>query len=518
MRLIAVPTVLILAACSFLLGIHWGLPSRATDSYLFGVRTPWTGSEIIKLAPADVDERGADVDANPIRDRSQVIVLNETDAQRAEIVRRYRLFSYQPDEMITFKSLSRLRENNGDPRLYQYGGLWIYPVGALLKLASLVGYVDLRSDQAFYLDHPDAFGRFYIVARVYAAIFGVVGTWAVIWIVRRLNAGFIMSLAAGVCFAVMPVVVNLAHEAKPHLPALVLMLLAVVAAAKYMDFGEMKWAALAGVLCGASFGMILSGLLAFAILFVMVFLRQGEVHRRMPALAIAMAAGVVTYVLTNPFVLINIVSRPERFQSNISNSTDMYGTSGGGFGNALRLIMTGTSPLLAFVGVCGIFFLIRERIGRLLLAPAALVLVMFIALAAGKPPEYARFALPLDVTLLIAAFTALGRARHHWPRVALATLLIAFTTVSAVPYWRGFLRDCAPTTSRLSAALGLHLMPHRELRLSAEPAPYCLPPVDLFRTKLLLVPPGQPGDVIIDRSLAMNSISWADVRITVSSP
>jgi hypothetical protein len=507
--------VLAAAACSFLVAIRWGLPSHAADAYLFGDRQPWSGARIVELAPRDTDDRGADVDANPIRDRSQTVVLNETDAQRAEIVRRYRLFSYQPDEMITFKSLSRLRENKGDPRLYQYGGLWIYPVGALLKLASIIGYVDLRSDQAFYLDHPEAFARFYVVARFYSALCGVVAAWAVMWIVRRLNAGLVMSVAAGLCFAALPVAVNLAHEAKPHLPAMMLTLLAVIAAMKYVEGGEMKWAAIAGALCGAAFGMVLSGLLAFAILFAMVFLRRGD-PQRLPALALAMSLGVFAYVITNPYVIINIIARPQRFQSNFQNSTNMYATTAGGVSTALRLIMEGTSPLLAFVGVCGIFFLWRERLGRLLIAPAALVTIMFMVLAAGKPPEYARFALPIDVTLLIAAFTALGRARHHWPRIAMAAIVLVATVVCAIPYWVGFVRDCAPMTSRLAAALALQ--PRAELRLHAEPAPYCLFPVNLFNTRLLLVPPNEWAHVDVERQSAPNSMSWADVRFGVRSP
>src|SRR5439155_27383929 len=137
-------------------GIQWGLPSRAVDPYLFGDREVWSGAKIVELAP-NQSALGADVDANPIANRSQSVILNQTDRQRAEIIRRYRLFSCQPDEMITFKSLSKIPEYHGDPRLYQYGGLWIYPVGALIKIA-----INPRADQdqAYYLDHPEAFGRF----------------------------------------------------------------------------------------------------------------------------------------------------------------------------------------------------------------------------------------------------------------------------------------------------------------------------------------------------------------------
>src|SRR5690349_5350091 len=134
---------LVCAGAWFLAGITWGLPSRRADAYLFGDPSKaWSGKQIIELAGGweENANRGADVDVNPIAARERPVVLNATDAQRAEIVRRYRLFTYQPDEMITFRALGQMRpaERQLDPRLYQYGGLWIYPVGGLLKVASLL--------------------------------------------------------------------------------------------------------------------------------------------------------------------------------------------------------------------------------------------------------------------------------------------------------------------------------------------------------------------------------------------
>ena len=40
-------------------------------------------------------------------------------------------------------------------------------------------------------------------------------------------------------------------EAKPHLPGAVLMLLSVIAAAKYAESGRSRWWVAAGALCGA---------------------------------------------------------------------------------------------------------------------------------------------------------------------------------------------------------------------------------------------------------------------------
>ena len=183
--------------------------------------------------------------AHASQDDDRPVVVNRTDAERAQIVRRYRLFTYQPDEMITLMSLGRMHPGRGDldPRLYQYGGLWIYPVGAMLKAASLAGWVDLRGGPegiAYYLDHPGAFGRFYVVARAYVALWGLVGVWAVFEIVRRVVGGVLYPAVAAGCFVAMPVVVNMAHEAKPHLPGAVLVLLAVLAAARFAETGSRR--------------------------------------------------------------------------------------------------------------------------------------------------------------------------------------------------------------------------------------------------------------------------------------
>src|SRR5439155_2065939 len=148
--------------------------------------------------------RGADVDANPILNRTQAVWLNETDSQRAEIVRRYRLFSYQPDEMITFSALRNMRpaQLDLDPRLYQYGGFWIYPVGAMVKAASILHLVQV-GDFEFYLDHPEAFGRIYVVARAWCVMWGLVGVWCVFWLAQRITASTNAAVIAAVVFIFM---------------------------------------------------------------------------------------------------------------------------------------------------------------------------------------------------------------------------------------------------------------------------------------------------------------------------
>jgi hypothetical protein len=512
---------LVLAGAWFVVGINWGLPSRRADVFLFGdASKAWDGAKILQLAGSwnDDPDRGADVDVNPITSRVQPVVLNDTDARRAEIIRRYRLFSYQPDEMITFRALAQMRpaERKFDPKLYQYGGLWVYPVGALLKAASIVKLVRVTSDLAYYVDHPEAFGRFYVIARLYSAAWGVLGVWAVYRLVRQIvplgaPGCRVAPPAAAACFAAMPVVVNMAHEAKPHLAGAVLMLLAVLAASKYVQTGLRRYWVGAGVLCGAALGMVLSALPVFLILPLMALLRRGTSWRDRVVVALtATVIGVDVYFLTNPYVLLHLIGRDPVLKSNLANSAAMYSASGsaGAVLNAAMLVGEGTSFLLATAGVIGAVALAvravrvrrdqspdevrRRATGMLLAAPAVLVAIQFVALAAGKPGEYGRFAILPDTLLAIEAVVALAtfvhRPRH---RNIIYAVLFLFTVIPGWMYLRRFIADSSATTTRLQEAGELASLPPEDaIAVEAEPAPYSLPPVNVFERQILLLPRG----------------------------
>jgi hypothetical protein len=579
-RAVQLAILLAFAGVIFLTGIHWGLPSRAVDPYLFGRRTPWTGAEILQLssdASRQDSSLGADVDRNPLVIRDVPIVLNGTDAERAEIVRRYRLYTYQPDEMITLMALAGMSPGrlDLDPKLYQYGGLWIYPVGGLLQIASKLNLIHLTSDLAYYLDHPEAFGRFYVVARLYTVFWGLVGVVAVYCLSARLaqSAGLTtrwLPAAAALAYMLLPVVVNMAHEAKPHLPGAVLMLLAVLSATHYVQSATLRNLLTTGVLCGAAFGMVISSLPIFSILPVMVLLNRAHWLRN---LLLSTFAGGVTYVVTNPYVLINFLTNRALLRSNLDNSTAMYnvGNYADGFIRAAQLLLAGGSFLLIVLGtVASLVFLAGalRRIGRrhertregsgheargrilredtqedgaivgenlqhapwLLATPAILIALQFLSLAAGKPAEYARFAIFPDIALAIAALFAVAKLPGHFgPRIALVAAMLLVAAIQSFPYLRSFHNDTQPQTSRLASAADIQnqlaATPDATVAILAEPAPYSLPPVDLFNTRLLLLPasgalPADPPDLVIrlQTENARAPISWADRHFALDRP
>ncbi len=538
--------LLVIAGFVFLCGITWGLPSRAVDAFLFGDRRPWTGAEIIALAGTRGEDRrrGADVDVDPISDRSQPLVLNATDAQRAEIVRRYRLYTHQPDEMITLMALASMRPGQGDldPKLYQYGGLWIYPVGAVIRLGSMMGLLTLRADPAYYLDDPRAFGRLYLGARLYCVAWALIGVAAVFAVGRRLSPrGLAPAALAALLVVTMPVVINMAHEAKPHLPAAVLMLLAVLAARRYVQRGTLRRLLLTGALCGAAFGMVLSALPVFVLLPVMVLLRRDSWRRRGVHLLTGCGCGAAVYLLTNPYIAINAVTNHEVLRSNFGNSLAMYEIArlAEGFVNAARLVAEGMSPPLAMASVLLLLVAAAGRMTRrgearapgaaplhddraavelvaipdavgagpgatgprfgpettlavLLMAPALLILLQFVLLAAGKPGEYGRFAVYPDIVLAVMAVSCLWRrVRRPVPRAAVAVLLLVGTAFHGYGYLAGFRADAGPDTGRIRAAVVLEELRRegaKSLVVSAEPAPYCLPPANLFEWVFILPP------------------------------
>lgn len=545
-RWLLIPMLVAMAA--WLPGIDWGLPTRQTDAALFGQRAPWTGAELLSLLPAEDPEasRGADVDATPIASSARPVLLNGSDPDRAVIVRRYRLQSRQPDEFINFKAIADMaRRGDFDPRLYQYGGLWLYPLAAALKAASIVGLIQLRPDMAFYLDHPDAFGRFYVTARLFSVAWGLLGVFAVCWIVRGLTDRRLLAALAGIGFAMLPIVVNAAHEAKPHLAGTALMLLSVVPATRFVERGYWRDAVLAGLTCGAAAAMVVSAVLGLIILPVMAMLRRDEARRRLLALLLSLACASTLYAATNPFVLYNLAARPELLGSNLGNSTAMYSIGFAGLGRAITLLDAGGTIVLlvmAVVGLIGLSFRPRGRACRsssddtadslvrsatdgghptarnasdhavflLLSAPSLLVLAQFILLAHGKPTEYARFALLPLSWMLVVSVIGLHRVlpQDAWSHL-LSALLVGYIAVLGGLQTAEFVRertssppdDVAPLSKQAAATVAL----------AYEPAPWSCPPVDLFRHAIMLLPdrqlPDDPRSAGFDLAIAPGNLA-----------
>lgn len=503
-RLILLAFVVCLCAI-VVAGIDWGLPSKEADRFLFASYRVWGGEEIAAF-DRDRDDAnvGADVDRDPLDRSAGDVVVNDSIEKRAQIIRRYRLFSAQPDEMITFMSLQQMKPGqlDFDPRLYQYGGLWIYPVGAMLKASSILGWIELRPDAAFYYDNPEAFGRFYVVARMYTLAWYAVLLIATAGVAKRITRDDFASIAAAVLVGVCPVVFAMAHEAKPHLPGCALMMLAAWAGMVYVDRGRFRDAVLAGGLCGLAAGMVVSAAVVAVVLPVMVMLRRNTWGARIGALSAACGACVLAYAITNPYVPLNLIRDANVLGSNAQNTRQMYQLHA--FDAVLRdgcarLVDAASLPVLILLGCASIAFASRRtRPGAdalLLIVVSAGVLVPFFLFSADKPAEYARFSMFAVVCVAVAGAWVISLVPRGSVRGSLLVIApVVVVIVATMPYFAAFDLDARNVgTRRLASELLAELSDtHATLRTPADPAPYVLPPVDLWDWRLVVTGDLQP--------------------------
>jgi hypothetical protein len=507
--------------------LGWGLPTSRHDELLFGGRPPWKAARydaqpvLRQLATRDA---GADTDLNPITDRDRIIDLTADDASRAEILRRYRLFSRQPDEMIVFRALQRMdpRKLDFDPQLYQYGGGYVYLIGAALGAAGLVGLVQLTGDAGVYLERPESFARFYVVARAVSLAFGALTLVAVSRLARRAggrNAGWIAVL----CVAAGPVFITAVLEAKPHLPSACLLLWATLSALDYQGRGRWQDAVRMGLQAGYAFGLVLTGLVGI-LLWPALLVGCGPNRRRtaVPHLALAGILALAVYVLTNPYVPYNWLTGRVALSSNLANSLAMYrdqvAHATQGAVRVAQLLVESAGIGVVLIGIAGFLLLLRRRPAATTIAAAAGIgtLLVGVLLGAGKPAEFARF-LILPVLLLgIASAWLLAAIVRRQPPLGFAITVLVLTTMSTTAYYRAFLRDArGQSESRLAAAryLERQMADEDAVGVLQEPAPYSVPPLDFTRCRVLLLPEDRPANLDVAELPAWLVFTADDQRV-----
>ncbi|MCA9244234.1 MAG: glycosyltransferase family 39 protein [Phycisphaerales bacterium] len=482
----------------------WGLPSSKADRFLFPSGQPWSADGY--QAGAALEERanrvgGADTDLNPLGDRENLLTLNQTPAERAEILRRYRLFSRQPDEMITFMALQRMRPGAGDfdPQLYQYGGVYIYSVGAALAVAHGVGLARITSDSGFYLEHPDAFGRFYVVARLISLAFGALALIVAFCFARRI-AGTRAGWLAMALLAISPVFIVGALEAKPHLASATLLLFAAHMFSLRGDAPTTRGAIALGVIIGLAMGFVLTGAVGGLIpIAAMVFPPFRAQWRRWLLVGVV---AVAVYAATNRYFVYNALLHREKIAGNIDNSTAMYavGRFGAGAARVGALFSEGVGPVTAALALFGAWWCARRFGSKASVAAAPMIGIVLIAIAigAGKPDEFGRFL--VAPVMLACVLAAVGARRLTRNRAALAGIFVFAAMVGGGwRYLRAFAIDARGVSeSRTQAATWLQAETgDAPIALTQEPAPYSVPPMDFASRRVMLLPRQAPADTTI---------------------
>jgi hypothetical protein len=168
----------------------------------------------------------------------------------------------------------------------------------------------------------------------------------------------------------------------------------------------------------------------------------------------------------------------------------------------------------------------RHKSMQILLIAGILEAIPYFAFAAGKPAEYGRFALLPDLVLMLLAVRLAGELRRPptWRLMFMLCMLLG-PAAYGIAYWRGYLLDTRLDTSRMQLAnqlAGAANGKNISVALTAEPAPYSAPPMNLFDWQWVLLPRGEAIRANSSYDLSISAIdsaptpmSWANKEFVV---
>lgn len=133
-------------------------------------------------------------------------------------IRSFYLRSAHDDEQTFLILLSKMDPRRLDfrPRMFLYGGGYLYPLGAWLAGSAALGFVRLSHGLAPYLARPEQLAGLYLSGR----LFSFFGFWlcaVYLWFLGRKLLGETGALLAGLVYALSPSVLIQSHVMKQHM-------------------------------------------------------------------------------------------------------------------------------------------------------------------------------------------------------------------------------------------------------------------------------------------------------------
>lgn len=211
--------------------------------------------------------------------------------------------SVHPDEKKVFIILSQMRpwRFEFEPLYVQYGGAFVYPLGAFLAGAKLVGLARLVPDLAHYLAHPEDMARLYLLGRLFVLLFHL-GTILIVHEIGRTLSGYRTGTLAALLYALCPLVLSESHLAKPHPVSAFWMCAAAWAMIRAIEKGRPADFVACGLAAGLAAGAAPTAAYgALAPLLARFLRREGSWK---PALWGAFAAPAA-FLATNPHLLLS---------------------------------------------------------------------------------------------------------------------------------------------------------------------------------------------------------------------
>ncbi len=494
MTFLTLTAALILGGFACLWGISWGLPSSARfvafpPSMIHDVEMPQKLQSSWKEIYSGFDEAHLKVEDEQT---PHVEGIKEFSAAwtwpPGDLVHSYRsilLRSENPDEQKTFTMLARMNpaKFNFKPLYVQYGGFFVYSVGAFLEILAHLGIVHLIPGLVYYLVHPNAMRGLYLAGRM-LMLFSTLASIFVLFDIGRRVSGERMGALAALLFALCPAVIPNSHVLKPHPYAALWVFLSIDAAIVALN-GE---SAVAFRLCGIFAGMAAGSNLSFfyfgALPLVAWFWRGRPQNLKWAAFEGAILSFLV-FALSNPYLFWD----PQYYLWELT----VYPRHKAGFSIASGLsFFTDYFPKAMGFGVeilagLGLFISIlrgnKNRFLAVVSGGGLLVLWTLLAFAWGFLNSSAsiRFFYPfLGLACLLAADFLTWKFFPAWLRGGILAVILIENSLACFVYLRNLGLNDTPFSTRSQAATWIerNIPAGSNLGLARYPQPYSTP---LFR-------------------------------------
>lgn len=381
-----------------LVAIGWELPSRNRVELLrAGIQlTDADRQALISVSESyyarlDTAQRSAASDLiskgkTKIVDMRNNIGWFYTNADKMVAFRSYINGSGAVDERKAFSALSRMRPSrlDFDPKLYIYGGSYLYPLGALLFVLKSLGVLHVTNDISAYLDHPRDMALLYLTGRLISVLAFAGAIW-LLGILGNRMGGRLTGLAAMMTFGLSSVALNYSVITKPHVYAAFFGLLGVYGLVRFRETGGNKWLAWATMAIGWAFGASFAAG-ALGLLFPCCLYDKGRIKRSSLQILAAWAGIGAVFILTNPYFILSWDQYALTLYSHSSPDGWGYGVTKAGklLGYLRRVFQQGYCFPVSLFGIIGLVWAIwkgEDWTRRLALATALLLFLLGMSLA-----------------------------------------------------------------------------------------------------------------------------------------
>lgn len=343
--------------------------------------------------------------------------------------------SYHPDEQNVTYSLRNMNPGKLDfnPRFYGNPTFYTYQVGALAFAGSSAGALPGDLSRDYWLSHPEAVGRFYLLGRGLSFVYALLSVWLVYLVARRVSGSKAAGALAAAIFASLPVFAVHSHYMTVSSSAVFWSLLAIFFALGIRE--RPSWGNY--ILAGLAAGFAVSTKLNNAFVPLAIFAAhlegaKGPLSRRLfsgklwacaAVIAAAFAAGSPYYVLS-----FSTVRADAHSQMNLAALLDFSTPLSlllKDFWNHLSASCGQAMAVLFLISAVAAFGKVRKRVRPLLAVVAPFLLLAlksgFWAFGSRMLPMLALMAV---LTAVIARHLPAGAWRRCWIACIVVGLLV----------------------------------------------------------------------------------------------